>query len=234
MRNKLLILSVLSLGVAQTSSAVEDTISNSTLTYTRANIASSYSDNSSQKIYSTSSDVHISNNEKISEALSVLKQQGSELGLSSKNLYSQKTNPKKNEDFEEIKKWAEQGNAKYQAKLARRYEDGAGVQQDHKKAVEWYKKSADQGYAISEFLLGMKYYTGEGVRHDYKKAFEWLRRAAKHEDEPRPEAEAILGLMYELGQGIRKNRISAKEWYGESCDNGYQDGCDQYRRLNLE
>lgn len=88
MRNKLLILSVLSLGVAQTSSAVEDTISNSTLTYTRANISNSYG--SSQNMYSTSNGAHVSSNDEISRAIKVLKQKGSELDTLSRRLYSEK------------------------------------------------------------------------------------------------------------------------------------------------
>lgn len=38
--------------------------------------------------------------------------------------------------------------------------------------------------------------------------------------------------MYEVGEGVRQNKATAKELYGKSCDNGYQGGCDDYKRLN--
>ena len=39
-------------------------------------------------------------------------------------------------------------------------------------------------------------------------------------------------VMYENGEGVRQNIFEAKEWYGKACDNGDQDGCDAYARLN--
>ncbi|ALF59352.1 CHAP domain-containing protein [Psychrobacter urativorans] len=88
MKKALLILSVLGMGVAQTSGAAVNNISNSTLTYTRANISNSYG--SSQNIYSTSNGAHVSSNDEISQAIRVLKQKGSELDTLSRRLYSEK------------------------------------------------------------------------------------------------------------------------------------------------
>ena len=66
MKQALLILSVLGMGVAQTSVAAIE-ISNKTLTSNRANISNSYG--SSQNIYSTSNGAHISSNDEISQAI---------------------------------------------------------------------------------------------------------------------------------------------------------------------
>ena len=89
MKKALLILSVLGMGVAQTSGAAVNTISNSTLTYSRANIANSYG--SSQNIYSTNNGgVHVSNNTEITRAINVLKQKGTELNSLSRRLYAEK------------------------------------------------------------------------------------------------------------------------------------------------
>ena len=40
--------------------------------------------------------------------------------------------------------------------------------------------------------------------------------------------------MYEEGQGVPKNRKVAKEWHKKACDNGFQDGCNDYQQLNNE
>lgn len=77
MKKYLLILSALGMGVAQTSSAAVNTISNSVLTYSRANIANSNSYGSSQSIYHTqNSGVHVSNNNGNSRAIRILEQKG--------------------------------------------------------------------------------------------------------------------------------------------------------------
>ena len=59
------------------------------------------------------------------------------------------------------------------------YSNGQGVEQDYKKAVEWYRKAAEQGHADAQNNLGFMYYTGQGVEQDYKKAVEWYRKAAE-------------------------------------------------------
>ena len=38
--------------------------------------------------------------------------------------------------------------------------------------------------------------------------------------------------MYQNGYGVRQNDVTAKEYFGQSCDNGYQDGCARYAILN--
>ncbi|WP_409410611.1 hypothetical protein [Escherichia coli] len=38
--------------------------------------------------------------------------------------------------------------------------------------------------------------------------------------------------MYLNGRGIGKDLNTAKKWFKQSCDNGNQQGCDEYRILN--
>ena len=73
------------------------------------------------------------------------------------------------------------------------------------------------------------YFEGKGVRQDYKKAVEWWEKAAIQGN---PHAQVILGSMYDSGLCVRQDKHIAKEWYGKACDNGDQDGCDNYRKLN--
>ncbi|WP_201617316.1 CHAP domain-containing protein [Psychrobacter urativorans] len=92
MKKALLILSVLGMGVVQTSGAAVNTISNSTLTYSRANISNSYG--SSQNIYSTNSGAHVSSNDEISRAINNLsahaKQKEYQLATLTNRLYTKK------------------------------------------------------------------------------------------------------------------------------------------------
>ena len=45
-------------------------------------------------------------------------------------------------------------------------------------------------------------------------------------------AQYNLGVMYANRLGVRQNYKIAKEWFGKACDNGFQPGCDAYRKLN--
>lgn len=45
-------------------------------------------------------------------------------------------------------------------------------------------------------------------------------------------AQFKLGYMYFQGEGVRQDYHKAKEWTGMAYDNGYQDGCDIYRKFN--
>ncbi|HHF4548635.1 TPA: tetratricopeptide repeat protein, partial [Haemophilus influenzae] len=78
--------------------------------------------------------------------------------------------------------------------------------------------------------LGMMYDGGLGIKQDYFKAVKWHRKAAEQGD---ADAQAILGFLYLLGErGVQVNKSLAKEWFGKACDNGNQNGCEYYGKLN--
>ena len=58
------------------------------------------------------------------------------------------------------------------------YDNGRGVPQDDKQAVDWYTKSAEQGYAVAQYNLGWMYYEGEGAPQDDKQAVDWFTKSA--------------------------------------------------------
>ena len=132
-------------------------------------------------------------------------------------------------DFKETLQAAKQGYAAAQYNLGLMYDQGRGVRQDYTQAVQWYRKAAEQGDAQAQYNLGMMYAQGQGVRQDDAQAVQWFRKAAEQEVAP---AQYNLGAMYSNGQGVRQNYKIAKEWFGKACDNGYQQGCDNYRKLN--
>ena len=98
------------------------------------------------------------------------------------------------EDFTQLRKSAEQGDAaahdklrhaaeqgdpEAQWSLGRMYEYGKGVAQDHREAVRWYRKAAEQGHASAQYNLGWMYATGKGVAQHHGEAEKWFRRAAQ-------------------------------------------------------
>ena len=66
---------------------------------------------------------------------------------------------------------------------------------------------------------------------DYKTAFTIFEDLAKKGD---AKAQYNLGIMYDNGEGVRQDKKRAKEWFGKACDNGFQIGCDEYKKLNQQ
>ena len=131
-----------------------------------------------------------------------------------------------------LKEWttlAEQGNAFVQYIIGTMYANGQGVRQDDQKAVEWFTKAALQGVANAQNSLGAMYAEGRGVQQDDQKAVEWYTKATLQGN---ADAQFNLGVMYFNGDGVRQSDAIAKEWFGKACDNGLQEGCKKYARLN--
>lgn len=92
------------------------------------------------------------------------------------------------------------------------------------------KRWAAQGNVEYQIKVGAIYYDGQGVRQNLILSRKMFQKAAKQGD---ARGQAALAMFYEDGLGgLKRNRSTAKEWYGKTCDQGYQYGCDEYRRLN--
>ena len=78
----------------------------------------------------------------------------------------------------EIRKAADQGDAKAQLNLGLRYGTGKGLPKDNKKAAEWLGKAASQGVADAQYYLGAMYAGGKGVLQNDIKAYALLSLAA--------------------------------------------------------
>ena len=131
-------------------------------------------------------------------------------------------------DFRETLQAAERGDAHAQALLGNMYANGRDVRQDYAEAVRWYRQAAEQGHAVAQKNLGVMYYEGRGVRQDDAEAVRWYRQAAA---QGFAAAQTLLGMMYENGRGVHQDLALAQEWFGKACQNGDQDGCDNYQRL---
>ena len=57
----------------------------------------------------------------------------------------------------------------------------------------------------------------------------WFIKAA---EQGNAKAQFIVGGLYWFGKGVQVNKSLAKEWLGKACDNGDQQGCEFYGKLN--
>ena len=112
----------------------------------------------------------------------------------------------KNQNIEKLRQAADQGPARVQYILGRRYDLG----KDDREAVKWYLKAADQGYAKAQFNLGVKYAQGKGVPEDDSEAVKWYRLAA---EQGHASAQLNLGYMYAQGKGVPEDDSEAVKWY---------------------
>ena len=96
--------------------------------------------------------------------------------------------------FDDLRKAAEQGDAKSQCDLGNTYHEGLNnIVRDPVDALKWWKKSADQGYAPAQYKLGNAYSDGYPLEEDLREAVRWYRKAA---DQGYAPAQHFLGMAY--------------------------------------
>ena len=82
------------------------------------------------------------------------------------------------DDIDQLRLKADQGDASAQFNLGFSYGQGKGILQDNKEAVRWFLAAADQGFAKAQLGLGVMYGNGQGVPQDYSQAHIWFNLAA--------------------------------------------------------
>ena len=110
------------------------------------------------------------------------------------------------DEFEELLRLAERGDAEAQFHLGKMHLGGEGVPQNDAEAEKWWLKSAEQGFADAQFSLGIMYLGGEGVPKNDAEAVKWFRKAA---DQGHVGALYNLGVMYVKGDGVPENYVMA-------------------------
>ena len=90
------------------------------------------------------------------------------------------------------------------------YQEGRGVTQNDKLALEWFRKAADQGHVRAQTNLGVIYATGRGVARDDVEAAKWYAKAA---EQGYPKAQYALARDYEAGRGVAQDIVEAHKWY---------------------
>jgi len=121
------------------------------------------------------------------------------------------------DNFNDIKKAAEQGDGEAQLKLADMYMIGEGVTKNFLEGMKWIRLSAEQGFARAQYILGNSQHTIEGIEN-YAQATYWYKLAADQGD---IEAQYNLGTFYMYGKdGVPQNFTEAFRLFSLAADQG--------------
>ena len=97
---------------------------------------------------------------------------------------------------------------------------GAGIEQNHSEALEWFKKAAAAGNLFAQYNLGLYYHRGIATTKDYTKALYWYEKAAQQNSTFTPVLQA-LGNMYYKGEGVDKDYAKALYWYEKAAQQNF-------------
>ncbi len=119
---------------------------------------------------------------------------------------------------EDLRTWAERGDADAQFELGLRMITGEGVKKNEAEGVKFIEQAAKQKHLRAQFVLGSLYEEGAGVKKDEAKSVEWYRKAA---DNGFPPAQFSLGMAYDLGKGVTKDPVKASEWLLKAAEQNH-------------
>lgn len=120
-------------------------------------------------------------------------------------------------DVQELRGWADRGDADAQFELGLRLITGEGVKKNLEEGVKSVEKAAKQKHLRAQHVMGSLYEDGVGVKKDLAKAAEWYRSSA---DLGFAMSQHSLALMYEEGKGVKKDPAKAAEWFKKAADQG--------------
>jgi len=118
---------------------------------------------------------------------------------------------------------AAKGNATAMINLANMFQQGQGVTEDQKKAMELIARAAEHGDSRAQYELGMAYEKGQVLERDIEKAAHWLRKSAEQDDADGQFAYGVM-LASGIGKGLDKatpeQRAEAIDWLRKAKKNG--------------
>ncbi len=112
---------------------------------------------------------------------------------------------------------AEAGDAAAQFALGKCYEEGRGVPQDFRQALQWYEKAAALGHATAQYSLGNCYAYGIDIDQDYQQALAWFKKAA---EQGHAKSQYMLGVSYSHGLAGEQDHAQAARWYERAAEAG--------------
>jgi TPR repeat protein len=131
------------------------------------------------------------------------------------------------EEYEKAMLWARKAAQMEQSMaflaLGRIYDEGLGVNVDHKEGLKWFEKAADKGDANAQNVVGNIYLNADYIDHNPSKAFKYYQMAAA---QGHLDGMANLGYCYQEGIGTDMNIMSAEEWLRKAAEGGSQDAID--------
>lgn len=129
------------------------------------------------------------------------------------------------------KRFAEQGHADAQYRLAMMYDTGKGIYRSSSKAYEWYLKAAEQDDVKAQLNIGGMYASGNGRPQDYEKAYEWFMKSANN---GYASSQYNIGTLYYEGKGVSVDRHKARKWYVKAAEQGHVDARHNLSVLSSE
>ncbi len=84
---------------------------------------------------------------------------------------------------DELKTFANRGDASAEFDLGLRYATGSDVPQDYAEAVRWFSMAAEKGHVLAQSTLGAYYWAGRGVPQNFNKAYFWALLAQSAGDD---------------------------------------------------
>ncbi|MDE6389582.1 MAG: sel1 repeat family protein [Lachnospiraceae bacterium] len=109
-------------------------------------------------------------------------------------------------------------NSRAQVSMGILYEEGKLVEQNDKKALDYYFMAAENGSTGAMNNIGNFYLHGKGTGKDYDKAFAWYKKAADLSGNAA--AECSLGMCYQYGYGTAVDYEKARYFYELSVKQG--------------
>ena len=86
-------------------------------------------------------------------------------------------------NINDLKRFAEEGDARAQYALGKRYANGDGVPLDYRNARHWYLQAAQQGHVRAQSRLAASFWEGRPGPQDYTRAYFWALLAEAGGDE---------------------------------------------------
>ncbi|NNG12345.1 MAG: trypsin-like serine protease [Halobacteria archaeon] len=113
---------------------------------------------------------------------------------------------------------AQQGDSNAQINLGFMYDYGRGVDQDTRRAADWYQRSAEGGLAAAQFNLGLMYAEGRGVEQSPVKASFWFQQAA---GQGRADAQYALALHLRDVMAVPQQSEAVQRWLRQAAAQGH-------------
>ena len=101
--------------------------------------------------------------------------------------------------------------------LGRIYDEGLGIEVNHKEGLKWYEKAANGGDADAQNIVGNIYSDKDLGVLDLKKAFKYYKKAAEQDH---IYGMFNLGLCYAEGDGCPKDMRKALNWIEKAANEG--------------
>lgn len=119
--------------------------------------------------------------------------------------------------LERLRQAAKEGDPYAQFELGYAFDCGFGVEQDTRKAAEFYAKAAEQGHRVAEHNLLLQHVSRQVKLHLPAVVFAKFESRAEAGDR---DAQNNLGLCFQHGYGTEQDYGQAMVWFRRAADGG--------------